>query len=256
MPTPDEIRAERERLYESPALRDDLNDAEATVLLEWADQQVQRLAVDAANDFEKQCRFLRQMVKAINRFVGQRQYNDRDGQQKYMDKVVMWLPQVTGFDHVTEPQLWDALPDDTADMSANLQAILGVLSPADDAEPEPPADEPTDASDTDDTPPAGVSDRDANLKAMQSALSPDNPPADDGDTPPTEAEAPDEPRAETAPDSLVGWAARAFSDLMQPESPADRQLSTHQGNGINPEPNSNKTDNNSTGDNLTDDEEE
>lgn len=128
MPTPKEIAAEQERLYESSSLRDDLNDSEATVLLNWGQQQVERLAKDYPEEFEAKCRFLRQMLKNINRFVGQREFNDAAGQQKYMKKVAMYLEPL-GFSSVTQEGLFARLPDDPANMAGNLDAILRTLSP-------------------------------------------------------------------------------------------------------------------------------
>lgn len=128
MPTPDELVANKERLYESASLRDDLNDDEATILLKWGEEQVERIAADFPDEFEQKCRFLRQLIKNINRFVGQREFNEYEGQQKYMSKVSMYLPQL-GWEGITEEQLFSLLPEDKADMNSNLHAILELLSP-------------------------------------------------------------------------------------------------------------------------------
>jgi hypothetical protein len=128
MPTPEEIAANREHLYESTSLRDDLNDDEATILLKWGEGQVEQIAQDFSDGFEQKCRFLRQLIKNINRFVGQREFNEYEGQQKYMKKISMYLPQL-GWEAITEEQLFSVLPEDKADMNSNLQAILELLSP-------------------------------------------------------------------------------------------------------------------------------
>lgn len=133
MPTPDEIAANKERLYESASLRDDLNDDEATILLNWGEEQIERIAGDFPDEFEQKCRFLRQLIKNINRFVGQREFNEHEGQQKYMNKVSMYLAQL-GWENITEEQLFSVLPEDKADMNSNLRAILELLSPTDDSE--------------------------------------------------------------------------------------------------------------------------
>lgn len=135
-----DLEAERQRLYEVPALRDDLNDPEASILLKWADEQLQRLAAQNPPNLEKQVKYFMQMVKGINRFVGQREFNDEAGQQRYMKQITMWLPQLSLFDGITEDMIRSALPEDKADMNANLQGILGVLSP-DTAEAETPQDD-------------------------------------------------------------------------------------------------------------------
>ncbi|MEO1290154.1 MAG: hypothetical protein AAFV93_20575 [Chloroflexota bacterium] len=85
------IASEKERLYESASLRDDLNDSEAKILLEWGESQVERLAQEYPDEFEKKGRFLRQLLKNINRFVGQREFNEADGQREYISKFVKYL---------------------------------------------------------------------------------------------------------------------------------------------------------------------
>jgi hypothetical protein len=128
-PTDEAIASEEQRLYESASLRDDLNDEEAQTLLTWGQEQVRRIAAEAPDDFEQQMRFLRQLIKSINRFVGQREFQDsREGEDKYMKKIMLWLPKL-GWEDVSREQLYQALPDDKADMAGNLQAILRVLSP-------------------------------------------------------------------------------------------------------------------------------
>lgn len=120
------IDAERQRLYESASLRDDLDDAEATTLLRWGEEQVQRLAAEYPDDFEQKARFLRQLIKNINRFVGQRQYNDEAGQREYMEKVDKYMAQL-GFGDVTGEQIIAQLPSEAEDHAGNLSTILQAL---------------------------------------------------------------------------------------------------------------------------------
>jgi hypothetical protein len=127
-----EINAERERLYESGALRDDLNDAEAEVLLKWGETAVHRMAILFPAEFEQKARFLRQLLKNINRFVGQREFNELDGQKQYLSKVLMYLPQL-GWDGIDEAMLFAAMPEDRKDMMGTLMAILNILTPPADA---------------------------------------------------------------------------------------------------------------------------
>lgn len=132
MPTDTEIQTERQRLYDSAALREDINDDEATILLEWGEKHVVRLGQAASDgaDLEQKARFLRQLIKNINRFVGQRQYNDRAGQLDYMEKVTKWLENPSlGFKAFTADELLDKLPSDTKDMAATLRALLDAIDP-------------------------------------------------------------------------------------------------------------------------------
>lgn len=128
MPAEHEINAERERLYESASLRDDLNDAEAEVLLKWGEGAVYRMATLFPAEFEQKCRFLRQLIKNINRFVGQREFNELDGQRQYLSKVLMYLPQL-GWEGIDEAMLFAAMPEDRKDMMGTLMAILNILTP-------------------------------------------------------------------------------------------------------------------------------
>ncbi|MCU0512052.1 MAG: DUF1387 domain-containing protein [Anaerolineae bacterium] len=128
MPAPHEIEAEKQRLYESAALREDINDAEATILLQWGEAEVVKLADRAGDQFEQQCRFLRQLLKNINRFVGQREYNDEAGQTEYLEKVTMWLPKL-GYPALTARDILGQLPGDAKDMTATLRAVLLLLTP-------------------------------------------------------------------------------------------------------------------------------
>lgn len=143
MPGDAEIQAERERLYESTALRDDLMDPEAEILLRWGEGQVERLAHEMPDEFEQKSRFLRQLLKHINRFVGQREFNDTAGQAKYLADVVKWLGPL-GFsgDHSVE-SLLSILPPDAKDMNATLQAVLAALTPPIAETPPAPPEEPT-----------------------------------------------------------------------------------------------------------------
>ena len=143
MPGDAEIQAERERLYESTALRDDLMDPEAEILLRWGEGQVERLAREMPDEFEQKSRFLRQLLKHINRFVGQREFNDTAGQVKYLADVVKWLgPLGFSSDHSAE-SLLSILPPDAKDMNATLQAVLAALTPPIAETPPAPPEEPT-----------------------------------------------------------------------------------------------------------------
>ncbi len=151
MPTPKDIEAEKIRLYETLGVRDDLDDAEATVLLQWAERRIDQLAA-LEGDFEQQNRFMRALLARIDRFVGQRQYMDDTAHAEGIAALMKALP-IAGFHRITEEALLAALPPDRANMAANLNAILALLAtdggpaaeapaPPTEAEPGPPADAP------------------------------------------------------------------------------------------------------------------
>jgi len=125
MPTPEAIQSEKERIWESASLRDDIDDAPAEILLKWAEAQVDVMVERFPDDFEQACRWMRQLIKNINRFVGQRQFLDDEGYAKYMNKVEMWLPKLDYA--ITEPQIRAILPDDKEDMMANVKAIIAII---------------------------------------------------------------------------------------------------------------------------------
>jgi len=84
---------------------------------------------------------LRQLIKNINRFVGQRQYNDETGQREYMEKVSKYMAQL-GFGDVTGEQLLAKLPEEKEDHAGNLKTILQSLRAADETQDEPEPDAP------------------------------------------------------------------------------------------------------------------
>jgi hypothetical protein len=134
MPTEEEISMSQQMLYESASLRDDLNDAEATILLTWGEGQVARLARDYPNEFEQKNRFLRQLIKGINRFVGQREFNELEGQKDYLKKFTIYF-EALGWGHISEDTILAAIPADKKDMLGTLKAILRLLTPPANSEP-------------------------------------------------------------------------------------------------------------------------
>lgn len=125
--TPQDIAAAKETLYSTGGVRDDLDDAEAEILLAWADGQIDRLA-HTDGDFGQQNRFLRQLLARIDRLVGQRPYLDEVGHAEHITNLLK-MTHLNGFTDVTETQIVDALPADKANARANLEAILQLLTP-------------------------------------------------------------------------------------------------------------------------------
>lgn len=125
--TADELAAAKETLYGTAGVRDDLDDAEAEILLSWADGQIERLAT-TEGDFSQQNRFLRQLLARIDRFIAQRPYLDEIGHSEHIDKLMKALA-ISGFSDITHEQVLAALPADKANARANLDAILHLLTP-------------------------------------------------------------------------------------------------------------------------------
>jgi len=64
-----QILAEQQRLYEIPSLTDEMDDENATSLLEWASAQIIELAGDGSQ-LEARAKVLRRLVGDINLFMG------------------------------------------------------------------------------------------------------------------------------------------------------------------------------------------
>lgn len=121
-----QIEEEKIRLYETPAVREDLDDDDATVLLQWAEQQIDRLAREDG-DFAQKNRFLRQLLARINTLIGQRPYVDAAGEAHYLEALMKVLP-LNGYPHLTPEQVLACLPEDRANIRANLTALLELLN--------------------------------------------------------------------------------------------------------------------------------
>jgi hypothetical protein len=130
-----EVQEQISRLYEDESLTDELNDEEATLLLEWGEASLNRLMFTDSIDPDAFGTSLRHMLRRINRYVGKRSYEDEVGEAEAMADMLAWLEK-NGFS-VTEAQLRAGFPDDPADMMGTLQAILSLLPP-----PTPPMSKP------------------------------------------------------------------------------------------------------------------
>ncbi|QPC83255.1 hypothetical protein G4Y79_02440 [Phototrophicus methaneseepsis] len=129
MASEEKLQQEIERLYESTAVRDDLNDSEAQVLLQWGADYLRQSAADTSDEaFEERSKYMRQLMKDINRFVGQREFMDSMREFEQLGKVMKWLPH-TGLGEVNQAQAAVNLPEDKGDMRANLDAILEMITP-------------------------------------------------------------------------------------------------------------------------------
>jgi hypothetical protein len=124
--TAQQIQEEKIRLYETPAVREDLDDADAEVLLTWAERQIERLAQEEG-DFAQKNRFLRQLLARVNTLIGQRPYVDAAGEAHYLEALMKVLP-LNGCPHLTAEQVLACLPPDRANVRANLTALLELLN--------------------------------------------------------------------------------------------------------------------------------
>jgi hypothetical protein len=118
------LQSEIERLYESESLTDELHDTEAKILLSWAEGQVKALAFREGGEFEEDCRRLRQFVKYLNRFVGQRRFMDEAQQRDALDNVQKWAERL-GWTLTIDGMMSSLNPQ--PDMTIDLKAILALL---------------------------------------------------------------------------------------------------------------------------------
>lgn len=84
-------RAERaiQSLYENPATRSELNDAEAETLLQWGVSQIQRLADSEMDDFafEEASGQVRRLLRRMNFLAAQRSYLPAEDQAKALQAI-------------------------------------------------------------------------------------------------------------------------------------------------------------------------
>jgi len=112
-------------LYEDADLREDLTDEEAAPLFEWASGMAHELEAAGANEeeFEAKTKQLRQLIKKVNRFVGQRSYVEADAHQQQLDDLRA-AAQTLGLAPPDEP-----ITASAAQPSAYMGALLTQLKP-------------------------------------------------------------------------------------------------------------------------------
>jgi O-methyltransferase involved in polyketide biosynthesis len=80
-----------QRLYESDKVRDELNDDEAKVLLNWGADFLRRMAPQLGDDealIDERARGVQKFMSVLNRFVGKRAYCPAEEQQALLERVV------------------------------------------------------------------------------------------------------------------------------------------------------------------------
>ena len=82
----EQIRAEQQRLYEISSLTDEIHDAPARSLLEWASAQIPKLARNS-NQLEKRAKQLRLLLQTINQFMGQLEHMDDEHMSHELENV-------------------------------------------------------------------------------------------------------------------------------------------------------------------------
>jgi hypothetical protein len=127
-----------EKLYEDAAVRDSLADPEADTLLRWGEDQIMRLADEAPDDatFEAQVDHIRRLLKDTNRFVGERGQMDAETRVARLN-ALMTEGEALGAPPAAQAS---ALADSFAsgDDATTLQALLGLLTPAQASAAAPP----------------------------------------------------------------------------------------------------------------------
>lgn len=140
----DAIRQQIERLYGSTSLRDELRDHEGDILLAWGERQVHQIAEQTPDpeQLADQGRRLRQVIKYINRFAGQRPFmktpdQEREALQKIVDHgaKIGYIIEVDALHAALTPEATET------NVQHDLKAILRLLTPEDEQLKEPPHDE-------------------------------------------------------------------------------------------------------------------
>ncbi len=127
-------------LYEEADVRDELTDDEAQALLQWAEEQVARLAEQELDDeaFETALAHLKRLMRGMNRFAARLPDLAAADQQAMLEKMQVSASAIG----LTTLGAFSAqaagLPADPYDVTANLCALMAAFSPAaPDAPPDP-----------------------------------------------------------------------------------------------------------------------
>lgn len=131
-------------LYEEADVRDELTDDEAQALLQWAEEQVARLADQELDDgaFETALAHLKRLMRGMNRFAARLPDLTAADQQAMLAKMqvsasAIGLTALSAFSAQAAET-----PADPYDVTANLRALMAAFSPAAPAAPDAPADPP------------------------------------------------------------------------------------------------------------------
>lgn len=145
-----EEQAERgiQSLYEDISVREELIDEEAEALLQWGEQQVNRLAAQDMDDdaFDEATANLMSMMTRMSRLAAQRAGMSPEEEQTALGRIESYAAEV-GLGPAENTFLAQTAP---GDIMANLQALMAYVAPVQAA----PAPESPPASEEDtDTPP-------------------------------------------------------------------------------------------------------
>ena len=117
-----------QQLYEDPGLRDELTDDLATPMLTWAEGEVTRLDSRSPDDSAFQTEFerLRDLLTAVNRFIGRRAFALPEDQQVALEKIAEHAGTL-GYAMPPERLAAFMQTQATMDNAAALSSLLGLI---------------------------------------------------------------------------------------------------------------------------------
>jgi hypothetical protein len=117
-----------ERILMDERVTEELEDAEADLLLQWGEQQVSWLADQHADEqaFEEATNQLRQIMRQINSFIGLRDDMDAAEQRETLTGIVTGA-QALGY-AMTEQMADDFLLLPADDRSESIQKLMGLIT--------------------------------------------------------------------------------------------------------------------------------
>ncbi|NWF69206.1 MAG: hypothetical protein HXY40_08970 [Chloroflexi bacterium] len=123
-----------ERLYEDTSVRDELMDADATVLLEWGAARVNLLAQQNLDDSHFEAAYLKltRVMARVNRFVGKRHAADQTQQYELLQRLQAVAVE-SGYSCPQERLAAFAQQHSALDDSAAIRALTAVLEGRDSA---------------------------------------------------------------------------------------------------------------------------
>lgn len=129
-----EVQAERglQALYQDSAVRDELTDDEAQVLLEWGETLVKALAARDLDDglFDEALSHLTRLLTRINRFTSRRIEMSPDEQQEMLDKIIDSAQQATGTLIASAQMAAFSAQQAALDNIGSIRALAALITPA------------------------------------------------------------------------------------------------------------------------------
>ena len=118
-----------QNLYENPALRDELTDSEAEILLRWGEDQVMRLSQLAVDDASFEAAFdrLSSLIRRMNRLAGRRADFSPEEIDAALNRIAEYAVQI-GLSIQPERLMSFAQDSASPDNLENVRAVIDLVT--------------------------------------------------------------------------------------------------------------------------------